>query len=121
MPSAELAVSDVKTLYDEDFAAWSKEQAAILRTEARAGLYPETRLKELGRGDRKLGESQLHEPKSQVRRITPSRPDRSTHHARSSSLLKNTVSSIRSWWRAFATTHTEDQILGDWFPCKPTA
>lgn len=28
---------DVKTLYDDDFVAWSKEQAEVLRTAARSG------------------------------------------------------------------------------------
>jgi len=62
-------MSDVKTLYDEDFVAWSKEQAEALRAEGRAGSNQKLDWENLAEEVESLGKSQLHELKSQVRRV----------------------------------------------------
>ena len=62
-------MSDVKTRYDEDFVAWSKEQTDALRAEARTGSNQKLDWENLAEEIESLGKSQLHQLKSQVRRV----------------------------------------------------
>ena len=62
-------MSELKTRYDDDFVAWSKEQAEALRAEARAGSNQKLDWENLAEEVESLGRSQLHELKSQVRRV----------------------------------------------------
>ena len=155
-------MSDTKTLYDEDFVAWAKEQAQALRSAARGSSNQKLDWENLAEEIESLAISQLRELKSQIRRVIEhllkleysraADPRRgwieSIVDARSeiesvledSPSLKNeidaaisaelkrgsrkaivelekygeldpaTLASIR------AATHTEEQVLGDWFP-----
>jgi hypothetical protein len=69
MRLAEPAMSDVKTLYDKDFVAWSKNQAEALRAESHAGSNQKLDWENLAEEIESLGKSQLHELKSQIRRV----------------------------------------------------
>jgi hypothetical protein len=60
---------DVKTLYDEDFLAWSKEQAEALRAEARAGSNRNLDWENLAEEVESLGVSQKTALRSQMRRV----------------------------------------------------
>lgn len=60
---------DVKRLYDEDFVAWSKEQAEALRAEARSGSNQKIDWENLAEEIESLGISQKRELRSQVQRI----------------------------------------------------
>ena len=62
-------MSDVKTLYDEDFVAWSKEQAEALRAEARVGSNQKLDWENLAEEIESLGTSQKIALRSQMRRI----------------------------------------------------
>jgi hypothetical protein len=62
-------MSDVKTLYHEDFAAWSKEQAEALRSAARGGSNQKLDWENLAEEIESLGISQRSELKSQIRRV----------------------------------------------------
>ncbi|HWB47626.1 MAG TPA: DUF29 domain-containing protein [Stellaceae bacterium] len=62
-------MSDAKALYDEDFVAWSKDQAEALRAEARAGSNQKLDWENLAEEIESLGKSQRHELRSQVRRV----------------------------------------------------
>jgi hypothetical protein len=62
-------VSDAQALYDEDFVAWSKDQAEALRAEARAGSNQKLDWENLAEEIESLGKSQRHELRSQVRRV----------------------------------------------------
>jgi hypothetical protein len=62
-------MSEVKTLYKEDFLAWSKEQAAALRSAARGGSNRELDWENLAEEIESLGVSQRSALKSQIRRI----------------------------------------------------
>jgi hypothetical protein len=60
---------DVKTLYDEDFVEWSKEQAEALRVAARAGSNLALDWGNLAEEIESLGVSQKTALRSQMRRI----------------------------------------------------
>jgi hypothetical protein len=62
-------MSDVKTLHDEDFLAWSKDQAQALRTGARAGSNQKLDWENLAEEIEGLGISQRHALNSQIERI----------------------------------------------------
>jgi len=62
-------MSDVKTLHDADFFAWSKEQAEALRAEARAGSNQKLDWENLAEEIEDLGASQKSSLHSQLRRI----------------------------------------------------
>jgi hypothetical protein len=62
-------MSDEKTLYKEDFLAWSKEQAAALRSAARGGSNQKLDWENLAEEIESLGISQRSELKSQIRRV----------------------------------------------------
>jgi hypothetical protein len=67
--STDLVISDVKTLHDEDFLAWSKVQAEALRAEARAGSNRSLDWENLAEEIEDLGNSQRSSLNSQLRRI----------------------------------------------------
>jgi hypothetical protein len=60
---------DVKTLYDEDFLAWSQEQAEALRAAARTGSNQKLDWENLAEEIEDLGTSQKLALGSQMRRI----------------------------------------------------
>jgi hypothetical protein len=62
-------MSEAKTVYKEDFVAWSKEQAEALRSAARGGSNQKLDWENLAEEIESLGISQLRELKSQVRRV----------------------------------------------------
>lgn len=62
-------MSDVKTLYDEDFLLWSKQQAEALRGVAHGGSNQELDWENLAEEIESLGVSQKTALRSQVRRI----------------------------------------------------
>jgi len=62
-------MSDIKTLYDYDFFAWTKQQAEALRTAARAGSNLPLDWKNLAEEIESLGTSQRSALRSQIRRI----------------------------------------------------
>ena len=59
-------MADVKTLYKEDFVAWSKEQAEALRAAARDGSHQKLDWENLAEETEGLGISQRRELKSQI-------------------------------------------------------
>src|SRR5579872_4803878 len=63
------AMSDVKTLYKEDFVAWSKEQAEALRSAARDRSNQKLDWENLAEEIESLGISQKAALHSQIRRI----------------------------------------------------
>ena len=62
-------MSDVKTLYDEDFLAWSQQQAGALRAAARSGSNQQLDWENLAEEIESLGISQRTALSSQIRRI----------------------------------------------------
>ena len=62
-------MSEVKTLYNEDFVAWSKEQAQALRSAARGGSNQKLDWENLAEEIEGLGASQRIALRSQMRRI----------------------------------------------------
>ena len=60
---------DVKTLYEEDFVAWSKEQAEALRAAARGRTNRPIDWENVAEEIESLGISQRSELKSQIRRV----------------------------------------------------
>jgi hypothetical protein len=158
---------DTKTLYDEDFLAWSKAQAEALRVAARAGSNLALDWENLAEEIEDLGNSQKSALHSQIRRIIQhflkleyspaSEPRRgwrvSIADARNevdyllgvSPSLRNQIDAVMAEEtkralrivlrdletygeidrtgaaRMRATTYTEEQILGDWFPPEPQA
>ena len=59
---------DVKTLYDEDFVAWSQEQAEALRAAARSGSNQKLDWDNLAEEVEGLGRSERRELRSQLSR-----------------------------------------------------
>ena len=160
-------MADAKTLYDEDFVAWSEEQAAALRSAAQAGSNRRLDWENLAEEIEGLGISQKSALASQIKRIVHhllKLEHSSVHHPRRgwessiidardeiedllrrSPSLKNEVAgeiaiqtpraarlAIRdleqrreldpaTLARIRATTYSEEQILGDWFPPQPNA
>ena len=155
-------MSDVSTLYDEDFAAWSKQQADALRSAARGGSNQALDWKNLAEEVESLGRSERRELRSQLSRAiqhlaklehsSANDPRRGLSETvnqarREIELLVETSPSLgneiggmipaetRRGLKAAigdlerfgelspavragveATTYTEEQILGDWFP-----
>ena len=155
-------MADAKTLYDEDFVAWSEEQAAALRSAAHGGSNRRLDWENLAEEIEGLGISQRSALRSQISRIIE-------HHAK---LAHSPAVAPRNGWRRTirqarleierlledspslrrdvarlisaetdrsikiaiadleehgkldpatlarirATTYSEEQILGDWFP-----
>ncbi len=62
-------MADVKTLYDQDFFLWSKEQAEALRSAARAATNQPIDWENVAEEIDSLGISQRSELKSQIRRV----------------------------------------------------
>ena len=62
-------MADTTTLYDEDFVAWSKQQAEALRAAARAGANLPLDWENLAEEIESLGRSQRHTLHSQIYRI----------------------------------------------------
>lgn len=62
-------MSDAKTLHDEDFVAWSKEQANALRVAVRSGSNQKLDWENLAEEVEGLGISERRELHSQVQRI----------------------------------------------------
>jgi hypothetical protein len=62
-------MTDVNTLYEEDFLAWSKQQASALRAVARAGSNHPLDWHNLAEEIEGLGISQRSALRSQIRRI----------------------------------------------------
>jgi hypothetical protein len=57
---------DVKTLYDEDFVAWSEEQAEALRATARGGTNQKLDWENLAEEIESLGRSERRELRSRI-------------------------------------------------------
>jgi hypothetical protein len=57
---------DVKTLYDEDFVAWSEQQAEALRAAARTGSNQQLDWENLAEEIESLGRSQRRELRSRL-------------------------------------------------------
>jgi hypothetical protein len=64
-----MTVTDLKTLYDQDLAAWSHQQAAALRAAARTGSDQLVDWENLAEEIEDLGRSQRAALRSQIRRI----------------------------------------------------
>jgi type VI protein secretion system component VasF len=64
-----MTVTDLKTLYDRDLAAWSHQQAAALRAAARTGSNQLVDWQNLAEEIEDLGRSQRAALRSQIRRI----------------------------------------------------
>jgi hypothetical protein len=62
-------MADAQTLYDEDFVAWSKQQAEALRAAARTGSNQRLDWENLAEEVESLGISERRELHSQVQRI----------------------------------------------------
>lgn len=62
-------MSDVKTLYDEDFFAWTKEQADVLRSAAQGSSNRKLDWENLAEEIECLGKSDRRELGSQIRQI----------------------------------------------------
>jgi hypothetical protein len=62
-------MTDAKTLYDRDFAAWTKQQAAALRAAARTGSNQMLDWENLAEEIESLGRSDRRELRSQIYRI----------------------------------------------------
>jgi hypothetical protein len=63
------AMPDIKTLYDEDFLAWSQQQVEVLRETARAGTNQKLDYENLAEEIEGLGISQQSALGSQIKRI----------------------------------------------------
>ncbi len=62
-------MAEIKTLYNEDFLAWSLQQAAALRAAARTGSNQQLDWENLAEEIEDLGKSLRRELRSQIRRI----------------------------------------------------
>ena len=62
-------MAELRNLYDQDFVAWSKQQAEALRTAARIGSNQNLDWKNLAGEIEDLGKSARRELQSQIRRI----------------------------------------------------
>jgi hypothetical protein len=62
-------MADTRTLYDEDFVAWSKQQAAALRAAARSGSNLELDWQNLAEEVESLGASERRALHSQVQHV----------------------------------------------------
>ncbi|MGD9616567.1 MAG: DUF29 domain-containing protein [Alphaproteobacteria bacterium] len=62
-------MSDPRTLYDEDFIAWTRQQAAALRAAARRSTNRTLDWEHLAEEVENLGKPVRHVPSSQLRRI----------------------------------------------------
>ena len=62
-------MAELRSLYDQDFVAWSKQQAEALRTAARIGSNQGLDWENLAEEIEDLGISQRRELKSQIRRV----------------------------------------------------
>lgn len=62
-------MAGVKTLYDEDFVAWSKQQAEALRSAARGGSNQTLDWENLAEEINSLGISERRELHSQIQRV----------------------------------------------------
>src|ERR1700741_4636390 len=62
-------MAELRSLYDQDFVAWSKQQAEALRTAARIGSNPSLDWENLAEEIEDLGISQRRELKMQSRRV----------------------------------------------------
>ena len=158
-------MAELRSLYDQDFVAWSKQQAGALRTAARVGSNQSLDWENLAEEIEDLGKSARWELQSQIRRIVrhllklqdlPAKEPRrgweeSIVDARAEieDLLEASPSlrtgldrdierqtqrginlALRDLGRQQeidpattarlrATSYTEEQILGDWFPDEP--
>jgi hypothetical protein len=61
-------MTDASTLYDEDFAAWSEQQAEALRASARGGANQKLDWENLAEEIESLGRSEKRELRSQILR-----------------------------------------------------
>jgi hypothetical protein len=153
-------MTELKSLYDTDFLAWSKQQAEALRAAPRNGSNQRLDLGNLAEEIEDLGKSVRRELQSQIRRIvrhllklehSPAKEPRrgwaeSTVEAEIEDLLEASPSlrtelardverqmqrgidlALRNLGRhqeidaatiavLRATSYTEEQVLGDWFP-----
>lgn len=95
-------MSDGSTLYDEDFVAWSEQQAEALRTAARAGSNQQLDWENLAEEIESLGRSEKRELRSQILRAV--------HH-----LLKlehsRAVDPRRGWFETVNTARTEIELV----------
>ena len=62
-------MAELRSLYDQDFVAWSKQQAEALRTAARIGSNQSLDWENLAEEIEDLGKSARRELQSQIRRI----------------------------------------------------
>jgi hypothetical protein len=62
-------MAELRSLYDQDFVAWSKQQAEALRTAARVGSNQSLDWENLAEEIEDLGKSARRELQSQIRRI----------------------------------------------------
>lgn len=62
-------MAELRSLYDQDFVAWSKQQAEALRTAARIGSNQSLDWENLAEEIEDLGKSARQELQSQIRRI----------------------------------------------------
>ena len=62
-------MAELRRLYDQDFVAWSKQQAEALRTAARSGSNQSLDWENLAEEIEDLGKSARRELHSQIRRI----------------------------------------------------
>jgi hypothetical protein len=158
-------MAELRSLYDQDFVAWSKQQAEALRSAARSGANQSLDWENLAEEIEDLGKSARRELQSQIRRIvrhllelqySPAKEPRrgwaeSIVDARAEiEDLLEVSPSLRTGLdrdverqtqrginlalrdlgrqqeidpaataRMRATSYTEEQILGDWFPDRP--
>ena len=95
-------MAEVKTLYNEDFLAWSMEQAQALRSAARGGSNQVLDWNNLAEEIESLGISQRHALRSQILRII--------HH-----LLKLEYSSAseprRRWDESISDARSQIELL----------
>jgi hypothetical protein len=62
-------MADARTLYDDDFVAWTEQQAEALRSAARGSTNQPLDWENLAEEIESLGISQRHELRSQIQRI----------------------------------------------------
>ena len=158
-------MAELRSLYDQDFVAWSKQQAEALRTAARIGSNQSLDWENLAEEIEDLGKSARRELQSQIRRIVrhllklQNSPAKEPRRGWAESIvdaraeiedLLEVSPSLRTGLdrdierqtqrginlalrdlgrqqeidpattaRLRATSYTEEQILGDWFPDEP--
>jgi Domain of unknown function DUF29 len=61
--------ADVRTLYDEDFVAWTEQQPEALRAAARGGINPLLDCENLAEAIESLGRSDRRELHNQIYRV----------------------------------------------------